>query len=46
MDPAAIAAAAKLDKEAAAARPKKAENAGTSSKAKPRLQPVGLTTAK
>jgi hypothetical protein len=45
MDPAAIAAAAKLDKEAAA-QPKKADNTPMSAKPKPRLQPVGLTTAK
>ena len=39
--------AAKLDKEAAAAaRPKKADSAGATSKAKPRLQPVGLTNGK
>jgi hypothetical protein len=46
MDPAAIAAAAKLDKDAAAARAKKADNAPASAKAKPRLQPVGLTNGK
>src|SRR4051812_672219 len=45
MDPAAIAAAAKLDKEASAPA-KKADSAPVSSKAKPRLQPVGLTNAK
>ncbi len=46
MDPAAIAAAAKLDKDAAATRAKKADNAPASAKAKPRLQPVGLTNGK